>query len=110
MSTYVNLRRAEGGGQQLPIRGELNPRPVRQPPADDLGVVDRPPPQAVDQVGLAVSQMDQSTQRNTALIEESAAASETLRQQARQLVEAVAAFKTMRSDVPHANAALAFNS
>ena len=48
----------------------------------------------IDQVGKAVSQMDQSTQRNTALIEESAAASETLSQQARQLVEAVAAFKT----------------
>ena len=64
----------------------------------------------IDQVGLAVSQMDQSTQRNTALIEESAAASETLKQQARQLVDAVAAFKTLRSDVPHANSALAFNS
>jgi methyl-accepting chemotaxis protein len=64
----------------------------------------------IDQVGLAVSQMDQSTQRNTALIEESAAASETLKQQARQLVDAVAAFKTLRSDVPHGNAALAFNS
>ncbi len=48
----------------------------------------------IDQVGKAVSQMDQSTQRNTALIEESAAASETLSQQARQLVQAVAAFKT----------------
>jgi methyl-accepting chemotaxis protein len=64
----------------------------------------------IDQVGLAVSQMDQSTQRNTALIEESAAASETLKQQARQLVDAVAAFKTMRSDAPHANSALAFSS
>ena len=51
----------------------------------------------IDQVGKAVSQMDQSTQRNTALIEESAAASETLSQQARQLVEAVAAFKTSGS-------------
>jgi methyl-accepting chemotaxis protein len=64
----------------------------------------------IDQVGLAVSQMDQSTQRNTALIEESAAASETLKQQARQLVDAVAAFKTMRSDLPHGNAALGFSS
>ena len=64
----------------------------------------------IDQVGLAVSQMDQSTQRNTALIEESAAASETLKQQARQLVEAVAAFKTLRSDVPHAGSALGFSS
>jgi methyl-accepting chemotaxis protein len=64
----------------------------------------------IDQVGKAVSQMDQSTQRNTALIEESAAASETLSQQARQLVEAVAAFKTVRSDLPHSNPALSFSA
>ena len=64
----------------------------------------------IDQVGKAVSQMDQSTQRNTALIEECAAASETLSQQARQLVEAVAAFKTVRSDLTHSNPALSFSA
>ena len=47
----------------------------------------------VTQVGEAVSQMDQATQQNAALVEESAAAAESLRQQAQQLVEAVAVFK-----------------
>jgi methyl-accepting chemotaxis protein len=37
--------------------------------------------------------MDQATQQNAALVEESAAAAESLRQQAQQLVKAVAVFK-----------------
>ena len=47
----------------------------------------------VAQVGQAVTQMDQSTQQNAALVEQSAAAAESLQLQARQLVEAVAVFK-----------------
>jgi methyl-accepting chemotaxis protein len=47
----------------------------------------------VNQVGQAVTQMDQATQQNAALVEESAAASESLREQAQQLVQAVAVFK-----------------
>jgi methyl-accepting chemotaxis protein len=47
----------------------------------------------VGQVGEAVSQMDQVTQQNAALVEESAAAAESLRVQADQLVQAVAIFK-----------------
>jgi methyl-accepting chemotaxis protein len=56
----------------------------------------------VTQVGTAVSQMDQVTQQNAALVEESAAAAESLKTQAHQLVQAVAVFKLshaeMRSD------------
>ena len=47
----------------------------------------------VQQVGQAVSQMDQVTQQNAALVEESAAAAEGLKQQAHDLVQAVALFK-----------------
>ncbi|MGM9490569.1 methyl-accepting chemotaxis protein [Ideonella sp. YS5] len=47
----------------------------------------------IGQVSNAVSQLDQVTQQNAALVEESAAASESLNQQARRLVEAVAVFK-----------------
>jgi len=47
----------------------------------------------VQQVGEAVSQMDQATQQNAALVEESAAAAESLKGQAQQLVRAVAVFK-----------------
>jgi methyl-accepting chemotaxis protein len=45
------------------------------------------------QIGEAVSQMDRTTQQNAALVEEGAAAAEQLKNQARQLVEAVAVFK-----------------
>ena len=47
----------------------------------------------VVQVSGAVSQMDQVTQQNAALVEESAAAAESLKQQAVDLVQAVAVFK-----------------
>ena len=48
----------------------------------------------VAQVGEAVTQMDHATQQNAALVEQSAAAADGLRTQARQLVQAVAIFKT----------------
>ena len=44
-------------------------------------------------VSGAVNAMDQTTQQNAALVEESAAAAESLLSQARQLVEAVAVFR-----------------
>jgi len=47
----------------------------------------------VDQVGEAVTHMDEATQQNAALVEESAAAAESLKGQAQQLVQAVAVFK-----------------
>jgi len=47
----------------------------------------------VTQVGTAVGQMDQATQQNAALVEESAAAAESLKHQAELLVQAVAVFK-----------------
>ena len=47
----------------------------------------------VSQVGDAVSQMDQVTQQNAALVEESAAAAASLTHQAQRLVQAVAVFR-----------------
>lgn len=49
--------------------------------------------QAVGQVGEAVQLMDQATQQNAVLVEQSAMAAESLRDQAQQLVQAVAVFK-----------------
>nr|WP_315463406.1 methyl-accepting chemotaxis protein [uncultured Rhodoferax sp.] len=46
----------------------------------------------VAQVGSAVSQMDQATQQNAALVEEMAASAHNLKTQAQQLVEGVAVF------------------
>ena len=47
----------------------------------------------IHQVGDAVSQLDQVTQQNAALVEESAAAAESLRHQAENLAEAVRVFR-----------------
>ena len=47
----------------------------------------------ISQVGDAVVQLDQVTQQNAALVEESAAAAESLKHQAQQLVQAVASFR-----------------
>ncbi|CAN5237495.1 hypothetical protein BH11PSE10_BH11PSE10_01260 [soil metagenome] len=47
----------------------------------------------ISQVGEAVTQLDRATQQNAALVEESAAASESLKMQAQNLVSAVAGFK-----------------
>ncbi|MGN1056638.1 MAG: methyl-accepting chemotaxis protein [Comamonas sp.] len=60
--------------------------------------------QGVAQVGEAVTQMDQTTQQNAALVEESAAAADSLRKQAQELVDAVAVFKLNTSQVPAAAA------
>ncbi|MBN3787043.1 methyl-accepting chemotaxis protein [Burkholderia sp. Ac-20353] len=47
----------------------------------------------IDQIGSAVQSLDEMTQQNAALVEESAAAAESLRQQAAELTRLVAAFK-----------------
>jgi methyl-accepting chemotaxis protein len=47
----------------------------------------------VSQVGEAVTQMDQATQQNAALVEQMAAAASSLKSQAQDLVQVVAAFK-----------------
>nr|WP_293238425.1 methyl-accepting chemotaxis protein [Paludibacterium sp.] len=52
----------------------------------------------IEQVNLAVTQMDENTQKNAALVEEAAAAAESLEEQARILVEAVSLFKLKDAD------------
>lgn len=52
----------------------------------------------VSQVGEAVGHIDQATQQNAALVEQSAAAAESLRHQADRLVAAVAVFRLGRDN------------
>ena len=52
----------------------------------------------VAQVGEAVTQMDQTTQQNAALVEEMAAAASSLKSQAQDLVQVVATFKLDSND------------
>jgi methyl-accepting chemotaxis protein len=58
----------------------------------EIGAATLEQTQGIGQVGDAVSQLDQVTQQNAALVEESAAAAESLNQQAQCLVEAVGVF------------------
>jgi methyl-accepting chemotaxis protein len=47
----------------------------------------------IAEIGTAVTQMDQSTQQNAALVEQATAAAQSLQQQAAQLADAVAGFR-----------------
>ena len=55
----------------------------------------------VSQVGEAVTQMDQATQQNAALVEEMAAAADSLKSQAQDLVQTVALFKLLPGADPN---------
>ena len=57
----------------------------------------------LDEVGKAVAQMDEMTQQNAALVEEAAAASESLLSQAEQLARNVARFKLEAGAHSHAH-------
>ncbi len=59
----------------------------------------------VAQVGEAVGHMDQATQQNAALVEQSAAAAASLKQRARELVEAVGVFTHAKQDFPQTSLA-----
>jgi len=60
---------------------------------------------SVAQVGEAITQLDQVTQQNSALVEQMAAAADSLKSQAQELVQTVAVFKL--SGFENAGAALA---
>jgi len=52
----------------------------------------------IEQVNLAITQMDEVTQQNAALVEEAAAAAESLEEQAQNLAGTVATFKVDEGD------------
>jgi methyl-accepting chemotaxis protein len=56
----------------------------------------------IEQVNQAIAQMDQVTQQNASLVEEAAAAAEAMQDQARQLAQAVGAFRLDATGTPKA--------
>jgi len=52
----------------------------------------------IEQVNKAITQMDHVTQQNAALVEEAAAASEAMQQQAANLAQAISVFKLNGDD------------
>ncbi|MFZ2824842.1 methyl-accepting chemotaxis protein, partial [Hydrogenophaga sp.] len=60
----------------------------------------------IGQVNVAVTQLDQMTQQNAALVEESAAAAESLREQASKLAQVIQIFRTDGAAPLHSHAPL----
>jgi methyl-accepting chemotaxis protein len=58
----------------------------------------------IEQVGAAIHQMDMVTQQNAALVEQAAAATESMQEQARHLAEAVSVFKLDHAGAPASGA------
>jgi len=63
----------------------------------EIGTATAEQTDGIGQVSTAVSQLDQTTQQNAALVEESAAAADSLRQQATKLAEVVGVFKLVHA-------------
>ena len=59
----------------------------------DISSASREQTDGIGQVNQAVTELDQATQQNAALVEESAAAADSLRQQAQRLVQAMSRFR-----------------
>ncbi|WP_414449742.1 methyl-accepting chemotaxis protein [Burkholderia sp. 22PA0099] len=89
------------GASQIAVAGktitELNSA-VRSVAAitTDIAAAAHEQTRAIDEINTAVSTMDQSTQQNAALVEEIAAASESLNAQGQQLHETVSLFRLER--------------
>lgn len=66
----------------------------------DISDAGREQTTGIEQVSLAVSQMDEMTQQNAALVEQAAAAAESLEEQAHHLVQAVATFRVGNQERP----------
>ena len=59
----------------------------------------------IEQINQAITQMDQVTQQNAALVEEAAAASEAMQEQAGKLAQVVAVFRLDGAQLQHASTA-----
>ncbi|QDQ86528.1 HAMP domain-containing protein [Alcaligenaceae bacterium SJ-26] len=65
---------------------------------EEISAASREQATGIDQVNQAVGQMDHVTQQNASLVEQAAAASASLEEQATRLAQAVAVFKTEEGD------------
>ena len=72
----------------------------------DIAAASREQVTGIDQVNTAVTQMDQVTQQNAALVEQAAAAAASLESQAQRLQSSVSAFRLPGRDAGHEPLAL----
>ena len=94
----ASVERVEQGTQQADKAGETMTEVVAaiRRVTDIMGEISAASSEqstGVAQVGEAITQMDQTTQQNAALVEQSAAAADSLQRQAQELVQVVAVFR-----------------
>jgi len=94
----TSVEKVEGGSALVAQAGETMTEIVNsvQRVTDIMGEITAATSEQADgiaQVNSAVNQLDQMTQQNAALVEQSAAAASSMKDQARHLAEVVAAFK-----------------
>lgn len=71
----------------------------------DITLASKEQSMGIDQIHQAVSQMDEVTQQNAALVEQAAAATASLEQQASELVGAISIFNVLHSNAEHTTTA-----
>ncbi len=99
-----SVQKVETGSQQVSEAGRTMSDIVDQVRRvneliSEISSATREQTQGISQVGDAVNQLDQVTQQNAARVEESAAAADSLNQQAARLVEAVSVFNLGQGQV-----------
>jgi methyl-accepting chemotaxis protein len=103
----ASVERVEAGTRQVQAAGGSMQEIVAgvQRVSDTMAQISaaaREQSQGIAQVNGAVGELDQMTQQNAALVEESTAAAQSLRQQAGRLIEMVAAFRIAEADAARA--------
>jgi methyl-accepting chemotaxis protein len=93
-----SLERVESGSRQVDAAGHTMDEVVSAihkvtELVNDIDGASNQQSTGMDQVGKAITQIDQATQMNAALVEEMAAATERLKSQAQELVSAVSVFR-----------------
>ena len=101
----ASVERVDSGTQQVQAAGSTMAEIVAsvQRVTDIIGEISAAAREQSEGIGVvngSVVQLDQMTQQNAALVEESAAAAESLREQSRRMAEAIAVFKLGGSTAP----------
>ena len=94
----ASVGQVDDGARQVAEAGETMQRIVTQIKrvndlVGEISAASTEQTRGIEQIGQAVSQLDQVTQQNAALVEESAAAADSMRTQAAHLAQSVATFK-----------------
>ncbi len=108
----VSVERVEAGSTQAEMAGQRMRDIVERVQRvsaliSEITTASSEQAEGLSQIGQAVSMLDESTQQNTALVEQSAAAAESLRMQTLRLMEALAVYQSAESSAmrvkPHSS-------